>query len=212
MRAALPRAIMALALACMGPGRSDWAAAMRAEFDTALAEGGALGFATGCLGAACRELVSSEEGRFTLTNYALVLGLMLPMATIQIGSAIFGLPYLYPDKTGLTGALMIGAEYEGVIRSTYQAAVPALALLLLAVGVGHMRLAWAMLERDWDRVVRTGSFTLAAAITLIVAMVTFFLNASQALVQAGVLAVELVTVAMVVRRHAQLPGATEPPG
>ena len=121
---------------------------MQTEFEIALADGGSLAFATGCLGTALRELLTREEGRFTLTNYALVLGLMVPMAALQIGCALFGLPYLYPGEGGLRGALLVGGPHEGLMRATYQAIVPSLALLLLTVGVGHLLTAWAMLEKD----------------------------------------------------------------
>lgn len=200
----IARAIMAIARCCLGESRRDWSAAMQAEFEAARIDGGALPFAVGCLGAAMRELLTREEGRFTLTSYALVLGLMIPMAAVQVGCALFGLPYLYPGESGLTGALLIGGAYEGLVRATYQAMIPALALILLTMGVGHLLTAWAMLERDWERVRRMGSFTLAAAVTLVIVMSVFFLDCTQALLQAGVLAVELATLTVVARRHAEL--------
>ena len=89
---------------------------MQTEFEIALADGGSLAFATGCLGTALRELLTREEGRFTLTNYALVLGLMVPMAALQIGCALFGLPYLYPGEGGLRGAHRHGANDRGNSR------------------------------------------------------------------------------------------------
>lgn len=204
MRAAVSRAMMALAACCLGESRREWAAAMRAEFETALAEGKSLSFATGCLVAAWRGMPTREEGRFTLTSYALVLGLMIPMATVQIGSALFGFPYLYPGEDGLSGALLVGAEHEMVLRRVYQAAVPALALLLLLLGFGHLCIAWAILERDWARVTRLASLALATTTTLILFMMVLFLDSSRALLQAAVLAIELGTVLMVARWHAQL--------
>ncbi len=107
MKAALSRAIMALAMCGMDESRREWSAAMRAEFDAAVPEGRSLSFATGCLVAAWREMLTREEGRYTLTNYALALGVMIPMAAVQIGSALFGLPYLYPGREVLSGALLV---------------------------------------------------------------------------------------------------------
>lgn len=204
MRMSVSRAVMALAICALGESRREWARAMRVEFDAAAEDGRPLLFALGCLAAAGRELLTREEGRFVLTNYALALGLMLPMAALQIGCALLGLPYLYGGHGGLRGALIDGGTQELLLRSVYQAAVPSLSLLLLLVGIGHLRIAWAMLERDWSCVMRMGSLTLAAAATLILFMAALFLDGSQALLQATILAIELATVAVVARWHAQL--------
>lgn len=214
MRAALSRAIMALAACCLTESRREWSAAMRAEFETAVAEKDALPFAMGCLAAAWRELLTREEGRFVLTNYALALGLMIPMAALQIGCALLGFPYLYPGKEGLPGALLEGGAHEVLLRGLYQAAVPSLAALLLLLGVGHLSIAWAMLDRDWQRVTRFGTLMLAAATTLLIFMSVFFLDPSRALLQAAVLAIELASIAMIARWHAQLcpAAAAEHPG
>jgi hypothetical protein len=187
---------------------------MQAEFEAAAAEGDALPFAAGCLAAAWRELLTREEGRFVLTSYALALGLMLPMATLQIGCAVLGLPYLYAGQSGLRGALLQGGAQEALLRGVYQAAVPSLSLLLLLLALGHLRIAWAMLERDWPRVRRAGMLTLAAAATLILFMGTLFLDSTQAVLQAAILAIELATLSVVMRWHAQLfrPVPAEDPG
>lgn len=211
MKTLLSRAVMAFALCCLGESRGEWAAAMRAEFETAVEEGTPLGFATGCLVATWRELVTRDEGRFALTSYALALGLMLPMAALQIGCALLGLPYLFPDQQGLSGAMLEGGAYENLLRGVYQAAIPSLALLQLLIGLGHLRIAWAMLERDWDAVTRLATLTLAASATLVLFMTVLFLNGIQALLQGGVLAIELATLVMVAQWHAQLPaGRSEP--
>jgi hypothetical protein len=204
MKAALPRAIMALAVCCMDESRREWSAAMEAEFEAAVPEGRSLSFATGCLAAAWREMLTREEGRYTLTNYALALGLMIPMAALQIGCALFGLPYLYPGGKGLSGALLVGSEHEILVRGVYQSAIVPLALLLLLLGLGHYCIAQAMIERNWTRVTRVGTLMLATVATLIIFMNVLFLDCSQALLQGGVLAVELAIVAAVARWHAQL--------
>ena len=204
MRATLARMVMALAVCCLDEGRREWARAMRMEFETAVEDGKPLRFAIGCLTAAARELVTREEGRFVLTSYALALGLMLPMAALQIGCAVLGLPYLYAGHGGLSGSLAAGGAPEVLMRGVYQAAVPSLSVLLLLVGIGQLRIAWAMLERDWSGVMRMGALTLAAAATLILFMGALFIDGSQALLQAAVLLVELATVFVVARRHAEL--------
>jgi hypothetical protein len=204
MKTAVARAVMALAAASLSESRREWSRAMRMEFETAAEEGKPLRFAIGCLTAAWRELVTREEGRFLLTSYVLALGLMLPMAALQIGCAVIGLPYLYPGQTGLRGALLQGGAQEALLGGVYQAAVPSLSLLLLLLGLGHLRIAWAMLDRDWPRVRRTAMLALAAAATLVLFMATLFLDGRQAMLQAAVLAIELATLSVVVRWHAQL--------
>jgi hypothetical protein len=214
MKERLARLIMALAIGSMGEGRHEWAAAMRVEFETAAGEGDSLPFAAGCFVAAWRDVLTHEEGRFRLTSYALALGLMIPMAAVQIGCAVLGFPYLYPGEDGLAGAVLVGGEHEAVMRSVYQSAVPAITLLLLALGLGHLCIAWAVLERNWARVTRIGTLALAVAVTLILFMGVLFLDSSQALLQAAILVIELTTVCIVARWHAQLiPAAySEHPG
>jgi len=214
MKRSISRAMMALAVRSMGQRRREWSAAMQAEFETALENGQPLAFASGCLVAACREMAAQQEGRLTLTSYALALGVMLPMAALQTGCALFGLPYLYPGESGLSGALLEGQAHETLLRSIYLAAVPSLMLLTLLLGVGHLCIAWAMLENNWSRVMRLALLEMAATITLISLMGVLFLNSSQALMQAAVLTVELATIFVVARRHSQLPSVTglEHPG
>lgn len=213
MSALLARTMMALARATLDARRRDWAAAMDAEFAAAEADGHALSFASGCLLTAWRELLTLQEGRFTLTSYALVLAVVLPMAALQIGCAVLGLPYLYPGPGGLRAALLVGGAHEDLLRGLYQAAVPSLALLLLLLGLVQLRLGWAVLERDWAAVRRRGLQAIAATVTLIIVMATLFLDGRQVLVQAAVLTVELATIVMVARWHEQLfPAPAEHPG
>ena len=205
MTAPFSRALMAVAAACMGESRRDWAAAMQAEFEAAAEDGAALSFAAGCLLSAARGMVTREEGHFILTNYALVLCLMIPMAAVQIGCALLGMPYLYPASGKLPVTLMSSAGYEALMHPVYLNGVPSFMLLMLVLGGGHLRLAWAMLDRDWARVMRVATAMFAAAATLVLVMSVFFLDSSRALVQAAILAIELATIAVVARWHAQLP-------
>ncbi|MFA6113910.1 MAG: hypothetical protein WC729_07950 [Sphingomonas sp.] len=214
MKATVSRAVMALAVCCLDESRREWSAAMLAEFEAAVTDGKPLLFAIGCLAAAWREMLTRERGRFVLTNYALVLGVMIPMAALQIGCALLGLPYLYPGQHGLSGALLEGGTHEGLLRGVYQAAIPSLAFLQLLIGLGHLRIAWVMLNRDWAGVTRSGMRMLAAAATLILFMGVLFLDSTQALLQGAVLAIELAAVSMVARWHVQLSPAagTQQPG
>ncbi|WP_037488226.1 hypothetical protein [Sphingomonas phyllosphaerae] len=210
----LARAIMMIALAGMDIGRADWSRAMAAELEVAAADGRALPFAGGCLVAAGRDMLASASGRFVLTSYVLALGIMLPMAALQIGCAIFGFPYLYPDQRGLSGALLVGSPHEALLRSIYLGAVPALALIQLAAGIGHLRLAWSLVERNWPDALRWCLWTLSGVTALTLYMSVLFLDSRQAMLQAAVVGIELVMLVVIVRRHADLPApiAAEQPG
>jgi len=206
----LSRAMMTLAACCLGEGRRSWAAAMQAEYESAVPRDEALRYASGCLAAAWLEMWRNDEGRLILANYALALGLTTPIAAIQIGCALLGFPYLYPGQDGLRGALLEGGEHELLLRGIYQAAVPALSLLLLVLGAGHLRIAWAMLERDWTRVARLGVMATATTATLILFMTVLFLDCSQALLLGGLLLLELAAITLIARRYAELMPADLP--
>lgn len=212
MTISLSRIIMTLATASMGESRREWAMAMEAEFAAAAADDAQFRFATGCLIAAWRDMLRVEEGRFMLTSYALALGLILPMAALQVGCALFGLPYLYPGGGGLAGALLEGRAHEHLLRSLYQSAILPMALLQLLIGFGHVRVAWGMLERDWAGVTRTGTAILAGAVTLILFMSIFFLDSRQALLLGSIVGVELAIIAILARWHARLPIGIGQPG
>lgn len=215
MRVSVARGIMTLAVCCLCQSRRAWSAAMRAEFEVAVEDGHALSFALGCFATACRELVTREEGCFTLTTYTLVLGVMLPMAALQTGCALFGLPYLYPGRTGLSGAVLDGRVQEGFLRGVYQSAVPSLTLIVLLLGIGHLCVAWAMLEGNWGRVRRLALLGLATMVTLIGLIGVLFLDGSRAVLQALVLTIEFATIMTVARWHARLfhdAGQAEHPG
>lgn len=206
MKASMSRAIMALAMACMGDDRCDWAAAMTAEFDVAADDGRAMSFAAGCLFAAARELIVSAHGRFVMMSYAVALGIMLPVAALQIACAVFGLPYLYPGHHGLSGALIEGMSTVWT-RGFYQSAGPMLAMLQLAIGIAHLRGAWLLLERDWAGATRWSVRTLSVSTTLILFMGALFLDVRQAAIMGVVVAFEFAILLMLSSRHADLHGA-----
>ncbi len=204
MRMSLSRAILAIATACMGEERQTWSRAMKAEYHIAAVEGQALSFALGCLLAAWREMVGSAKGRLFLTSYAVTLGIMIPMAATEIGCVVFGLPYLYPDERGLSGAILVGGSHEALLRPVYMSAIPAFAFLQLVAGAGHLRLAWLLLERDWAGALRWAMLTLAAMTTLVIFMGAFFLDSRQALIQGIVVVIELAVLLVIMRRHSEL--------
>lgn len=204
MKTALSRAIMSVTTCCLDERRTDWSAAMRAEFEIAVSDGKSLPFAIGCLGAALQDMPRREEGRFTLSSYGLALGVVVPMAVFQIGCALFGIPYIHPTQA-LAGPMLEGMNH------IYRAAVPSLTLLLLLTGLGHLCIAWAMLERDWRRVMRLGRLAMAATVTLVMLMSLLFLDIYQVVLQAIILSVELAAIIVVAKWHAQLFPAEAPP-
>lgn len=202
MTLTLSRMMIAFAAACLGERHRTWGHAMRAELEVAVDAGTPLRFATGCLFSALIRLPSHEEGRFGITAYALALGLLIPMAALQIGCAVFGLPYLF--------AVDDMAIHDGLRTAAFHAAMPSILAVMLLLGLAHLRLAWMVLERDWSRVTRIGTLTLAAAATLFVVMGALVLDSSQALLQGAVLGIELGAIAWLARWHAELPSpATE---
>lgn len=203
MRAHLSRCLMALAAACLGESRREWSMAMLIEFEHAVAPQDQLRFAGGCLIAAWRQMLRGEEGRFMLASYALATSVIVPMAALQIGCALLNFPYLYPGQQGIIGALTEGRAYEHLLRGVYQATILPIALLQLALAVGHLRLGWSLLERDWPAVLRFGMQNLAAAVTLVSFMAVLFLDSRQALLQGVVIGIEIATILALARWHRQ---------
>ncbi len=202
MTTALACAIMALADRCMGESRREWAQAMQAEFAAAIEDGHSLPFAIGCLWSALRQMPVEEEGRFVLTSYILALAVMIPMAAVQIGWAVFSLLDLFAEDEGLRATLAPGQAM--LVGGAYQAALPSLTILLLLAGAGHLLIAWLMLERDWPRVISTGMAILAAMVTLVLFMGSVFLAAGQALTLIAVPMTELAVLAGLACWHAEL--------
>jgi len=152
MTVASAQAVMRLAYHCLGLGRSDWCAAMQAEFEEAVRDRKPLTFAIGCLFAAWREMVTWEEGRSVLARYALAIGMLLPVAALQLGSAV-GLPTPYgvgaahdmlPDKAGMNPYLIC-------VEASAASLVTLLTLLLAGA---HVCLAWTLVDEDWSRIDR----------------------------------------------------------
>jgi len=200
MKASLARALMTLALASMEERRRPWGLAMQAELEVAIEVGGALRFALGCLVATVVRLPVHAEGRFTLTAHILALGLMVPLAALQIGCAVLDFPFFVPDA----GVIDLIAQQNPLTVSAYRMVVPSVIGLLLVLGIGHLRMAWLILERDWPRVVKTASLTLAATLTVLPVMVLLSLDLTQLLLQTSILIVELFMLSAMARWHGEL--------
>lgn len=200
MKVRLACAIMSVAMCCLGESRRDWALAMQAEFQSAVDDGKALAFAAGCLAAALREMPVQAEGRFALANHALALGLLVPMAVLQL-ECLAGSPFLSLGERGLYSMLVPGSPQDAVLGHAYHSAIPALLILWLLLGAGHLRLAWLLLERDWTRVASVSALTVAASATLVIFTVVLFLDDTAAGAQALLLAIELSGIYVLAQWH-----------
>jgi len=168
---------------------------MQAEFEAAVEDGKPFLFAVGCLVAAWREMARHGEGRLVLANYALALGLLLPMAVFQFGQAI-GFPSTFPAGGG--------AEQNPYLTWSQNSAVPVLAVLWLMLGMAHLCLAWVLVEGDWLRVVKCGALIGATTVTLFLFMGILVLDLSPLISQATELGIELAAILTAARWHDRL--------
>ena len=197
---------MSLATCCLGNHRREWALAMQAEFEAALDDGKPLTFAIGCLAGAWRQMPAHEEGRFVLANYVLVIGLIVPVAAIMLADIIteFSIDFAASADLALPSA---SGEHGPLLTDANRSAVPPLAILVLLLVTTHLRIAWALLEHDWQRVVAGCKLTAASAVTLAIFSGLVFLSGI-GLIHAAVVAVELSGVLILARWHDELRAAT----
>lgn len=201
MMLALPQAMMAVATACMGNQRRDWALAMQAEFQMAIRDGEQMAFAAGCLITAWRDMPRQAEGRFTLVSYTLGLGLLLPVAGIQIARVI-GFIVFGPRAPG--GVLLAAISHNPVLCSAQARALPAMVLLWTLLGLGHLCLAWLLLDRNWSCIFKVGTAIIAATVTLLLLMAVLLLDASALIPHIAMMVIELIILAAAARWHARL--------
>lgn len=199
MTVLLSRALMVMAVRCLGEHRREWGLAMEAEFDAAWRDGQPLRFAVGCLVGALRELPHHESGRFALWSHALALGLMVPIATGLIFGVLFDFPYSYLMQMQAMSLPKGNGDAAMFLHEANRAALPSLALLIVFLGVGHLRIAWDMLERDWARVAVAARANAAITATLAVFTGLVFSSTLPVLIQVTALAVELTVIGLMAR-------------
>jgi len=175
----IPRALMALAIACLGADRGEWGLAMKAEFDVAEEDGRGFSFAASCLAGALRQMPVHEEGRFTLSSYAIAIVIIVPAAVQFMCGALLGSAFLLNDGS--------------------RATAPALALLVVLLTVGHLIMAWVMLERDWTRICFIGRVNAAATTTLFMVAGIIFLDETVMMLPVALLMIEVTSVLLL--RH-----------
>lgn len=184
------RALMRLAVASLGPEQTIWARAMVAEYGVALADGHGLGFAAGCLRAAVMESLRSSLGRAKMASLLVAIGLLVPGAGYQL-LCVIGYPFLPLGTSSLFSALSPGSAQDIYFGDAFRGAAPALIALRLLLVVGHFRLAWALLDRDWTKVIQAGALVAAAATTLMSFTAILLLHDPALPQQAILLAIEL---------------------
>jgi hypothetical protein len=202
MTAAVARAVMAIAVSCLGDRRSEWALAMQREFEAAREDGKPLSFALGCLIAAWRELPAHEEGRFTLASHALALVLLVPMAALLASSIVTDFPNGYLGPIEALGLPAMGGR-EPLLNEATRSAVPSLAVLLAGLAASHLRIAWLVLEHDWARAAAIGTLLAAATVTLVLFTGLVFASYALPAMLAAALAVELTAISALARWHAR---------
>lgn len=203
MNQRLARAIIAVAMAALGRSQREWALAMRAELDAAIEDGKPLTFALGCLVAAWGEMPRREEGRFLLASYALVLGLIIPMAAMQLACAT-GLPLLFSGGEAPPGVPAWDSGQQLYLAGAYLVAKPFLLGIWMLLCVLHLRLAWLLLEREWTGVVRACALCAALTATLVIFNGVLLLADARTVGQAAALGVELLAVAAAAQWDAEL--------
>jgi hypothetical protein len=209
MIVAVARAVMTLAVSCLGDSRRDWALAMRAEFEAAGEDGRQLAFALGCLMAAWRELPAHEEGRFTIASHVLAFALIIPMAGLLVSSMVVAdFPYSYLAQVEAQGLLDASGGQAPLLSDANRSAVPSLAGLVVLVAAAHLRIAWLVLERDWVRVAALGTLLAAATVTLIIFTAVVFAYFAFPLTQAAALIIELTGISLLARWHGRSFGSS----
>ncbi|RZL28062.1 MAG: hypothetical protein EOP64_05670 [Sphingomonas sp.] len=172
--------------------------AMEAEFEAAVEDRRPFLFALGCLFAAWREIGKHSEGRLILANYALALGLFIPMAALQFQQAVGflssaeGTPFAIPSAGDGPNLYLIWSQ---------NSAIPILLITWLLLGMAHLCLAWMLVEEDWPRIVKCGTLIGAAMITLSLFMGVLMLDLSSLRTQVAELAIEFVAVVSMSRWH-----------
>ena len=198
----IARAVMKLAMAGMGSHRSDWAAAMRAEFAMASDAGEGLSFAFGCLTTAWRELPSHHEGRLALSRYTFALGLVLPAAAILLAGLWFGYPWVEPPYAdGIASFARMHTGLPTIAWAGNAFAIPALSTLLFVRVIGLLLVAWFVADADWNRAGAIQRADAAATTTLALFAGAVVADFTCVVVPLLALGIEVLSIALLRRWH-----------
>lgn len=188
------QALMRLAVATLGPEQASWAQAMVAEYGAAFADGHELRFAAGRLRAALGESLRGSLGRARAASLVVAIGLLVPGAAYQL-LCVVGYPFLPVGHLGLFAALSPGSAQDLYFGEAVRGAAPALVALRLVLLAGHLRLAWALLDRDWLKVVQAAALIGAASATLMSFTAILLLHDPALPQQVALLVVEVAALA-----------------
>ena len=191
----LSQSLMSLATCCLGEERREWACAMQSEFQAAMDDGRQLSFAAGCFIAAWRQLPHHAEGRLILSNYFVALGALVPLAALHF---LYALGLVTGQESVGSELVRIGSE-DLFVASAQLRAIPALAILWVALGIGQLHLAWWLLEGDLSRVLNGGALIAAVMLTLVLFLKVLLLDASPLLLPAAAFGLEVPLVLALVR-------------
>lgn len=206
------RLVMMLAARSLPHDARAWGQAMEAEFDEAVREGNALGFAAGCLATAWRRLPMHGEGRQALAGHAVTLGLIVPIATFHLGCAVSGARVMLTGHDPYRAVLATSGPAGPALADAYGAAIPAMAALLLLLGLAHLLIGWVILDRRWRRAAMLWLVAAAVAATLVGVIVTTVPSGRGIAIQLAALVVELAAIPALALWHkarARSPHLTE---
>ncbi len=181
---------------------------MQVEFEAAVDDGNPFMFAIGCLIAAWRDMMKQSEGRLAVANYALAIGLLVPMAALQFKQAV-------DFSTFPREGLSYGMQAAGAVRNPYlmfsqNSATPVLLSLWMLLGLAHLRLAWVLVEGDWPRVVKYSALIGAATIALSLFTGVLMLDLLPMGVLIAAFGIELMTIGASAWWHARLASRAVP--
>lgn len=196
---ALAPALMRLAASCLGEGRREWALAMQAEYEAAKEGGSGLKFASGCLIAACRELPRHSEGQLRVASHVLAIGLLVPLASLQFLCGLGTSTFL-----GRLSGLAPGWSDNPFLASAQNVGMPALHILWFILGAWQLQLAWVLLERDWEGVLKAAALIAAAMLTSLTVMAVLMLGVGPLMVVGTVLAGEAMFLTALARWNARI--------
>lgn len=199
MMAGAAELIMTLALRCLPRDGSERGQAMLADFDVARREGDGLSFACGCLIAGWRRLPLHAGGQIALVSHAVVLGLIVPIATFHLGCAVSGARFMLSGHDHYHAMLIAGGANGRMLADAYIAATPALTLLLFLFGSAHLAVAWFLLDGRWRK-----AAILWVVATIIAALIVHIIaitipNDGGSGTQLAALAIELAAIPLLAR-------------
>jgi Mg2+/Co2+ transporter CorB len=99
---------------------------------------------------------------------------------------------------------MIGGAEGPFLAEAQLTARPALLIIWLLLGISHLRLAWALVERDWARITDFGAAIAATTVTIFIFSEVMSFDVASLIPQAAALAIELAVILLMARWQARV--------